>query len=114
MLDLRNEEAAKQALESAVRAYPDHTQAAINRAFFLWRKAQITDLEAAQILENLPDSDEKSYALKLFCLERGELIETEDGTVNTEIGFNKVNDSVFENSERIWLAYEKSVVYALE
>ncbi len=110
MLDLRNEEAAKQALESAVRAYPDHTQAAINRAFFLWRKAQITDLEAAQILENLPNSDEKNYALKLFCLERGELIETEDGTLNTEIRFNKVNDSVFENSERIWLAYEKSVV----
>ena len=70
----------------------------------------MTAQEAAKSLKNLPNTKEKNYALTLFCLERGELIETEDGTLNTEIRFNKVNDSVFENSERIWLAYEKSVV----
>ena len=108
MLDLGNPEAAKAAWDQAARDYPNHVLSAANRAFFLWRRAEITDTDAELILRNLPDSPEKEAAKALYRQERGESAETESGPLEQVLRFHGVRGAVFDGSGRLWVFGERT------
>ena len=108
MLDLGKPEAAKAAWDRAARDYPNHVLSAANRAFFLWRRAEITDTDAELLLRNLPDTPEKEAATALYRQERGESAETENGPLEQVLRFHGVRGSVFDGSGRLWVFGERT------
>ena len=103
MLDLGRREAAARAWDEAIGRYPDHIQSIVNRAFFRWHRAELTDAEVLTVLDGLPDSPEKQEAMEIFAVETGEKgADADSQDVLLTDGY--VNDGDFESDQRVWLA----------
>ena len=112
MMDLGRRESAAMAWDEAVSRYPDHVQSVVNRAFFRWHEAGITDKEVLEVLEGLPDCEEKREALEIYALETGEKEglggDTDTADVALPIQWN-ASDGDFESDRRVWLALYDSL-----
>ena len=109
MMDLGRRESAAMAWDEAVSRFPDHVQSVINRAFFRWHEARITDREVLETLNGLPDSEEKREALDIFAVETGEK-EALGGNADTaDVMLPYAADGGFESDQRVWLALSDSV-----
>ena len=106
MLDLGQTDAARAAWDEAVQKYPNHMDSAINRAFFLWRAAEITDHEVEETIKSFPDTEELRRFWDAYYLETGHCKLTESGIKVNEIPLplSKELPGVFENNDRIWHA----------
>ena len=107
MLDLGLQNVALETWNNTIAKNPDHAQSVINRAFFLWRNAQMTDLDVMQIINSFPNPDEKAEALEHLALERGVKVLTDSGAIPAEIqlgtyGVDPLN-SVYESDDTIWI-----------
>ena len=107
MIDLGLDDVAEAAWNKAVEFNPNHTQSVINRVFFMWDRAKMTDIEVKETLALLPDSPEKTAAMEKYELERGSMIQTDDGLAQADmvlLSNAKIYDGDYENKERVWLA----------
>ena len=107
MLDLGLQDIALETWSNTISENPDHVQSVINRAFFLWRNAQMTDLDVMQIINSYPDFDEKADASDHLALERGVKLSTDSGVADAEIqlgtyGVDPLN-AVYESNDTLWI-----------
>ena len=70
-LDIGKKEDAKRAFQEALKMDNRDTNARINETFYLWREAEITDLEAYARLQEVTDEEERAAALEDLQKERG-------------------------------------------
>lgn len=112
MLDLGKTETAKNAWEQAVSDYPSHVQSAVNRAFFLWRHAEITDKDVEFLFRNLPESAEKEQAMEKYRLEQDGTVGTDGELLSKRLRFNGVRGRAFDGNGRLWvIADRRTEVY---
>ena len=101
MLDLGLCSEALNTWDKLLAAHPDHVQSIINRAFYLWRSAKITDARVESTLEFLPNSEEKAEAMELFRLERGDLMETREGLVSSGKNYHSTKTALFDTNDTL-------------
>lgn len=112
MLDLGKTEAAKEAWEQAVREYPNHTLSVVNRAFFLWRHAELTDREVELLFRNIPESAEKEAAMEKYRLEQDGTVGSGGEILSKRLRFNGVRGRAFDGNGRLWVVSDrKTEVY---
>ena len=112
MMDLGRRRDAAMAWDEAVSRYPDHVQSVINRTFFRWHEAMISDKEVLEVLDGLPDSEEKRAALDIFALETGEKEALGEGADTADVMLPiqwNAGDGGFESNQKVWLALYDSL-----